>query len=326
MSNDTAKFEIEWAANVDRINDAFVKYGWVINPHHIIGMDQEDVLSVVELIEQSPGTDRKEMFDRITDVVLQSAFNLRFRAFYLYRATQLPHLKTFAHYLERALLHYYRSDFFSAILVLLPALEGVLRSHAGVEKTAGGDARPIIAKIEKKKPEPSFFAGRYFLYRKWLMVALREWIFKQTGSAESKGDFDLSYMNRHYVLHGLGDGHFYSAADCARLFVLFDLYIETLTCETGGISYANFFPDDGQNAFVDQRMAHYFALMSNTQTLQRVEETFMREHESYNPETQQTSLLERIVADAARYQQRFDETIRRAREGLSQNREDASNE
>ena len=290
--SDFEQFDEDYRARVLEVNATLLKYGWVINPHHVMNKNFEELLLLTRDLETSTESDRKAPFKRINRLIVRCTCHPRTRAFQLRRSTQLPHLQDFAHYLERALLHYYKRDYFSSVLVMLPAIEGTIRSHIGWSGARLSYKQATAALL--KRPTPmhgpghAILSSRFPVYRDLLVNVLDEWLYKPTNVA----DFELSYLNRHYALHGLGQGSFYSAADCHRLFALIDLYVEVLSCETG-LAYSNFLPDVGTDEFVDARTMYYLPLLlagtpvgdapANECIAQ--EELFMTSHGAYHPES-----------------------------------------
>jgi hypothetical protein len=282
MATSGEEFEKNYQASVRRVNNTLLNYGWAISPHHIIGSDFNELDDFCSRVEAGSVGDKSLVYAEIRKRMASYAFRPHPRAFGIYRCTQLPHLKEFSHYIERALLHYYKGDFFSCVLTIIPAIEGVLRSQVNYTAPVAkmSEMFRLLRALTPTTGEP-FFVGRFPMYRDILIELLDRWIFKFTCDA----DFDLSYLNRHYIAHGLGQGAFYDRYDCERLFLLFDLWIEVIVCQTG-LAYTNFLPDAGQNEFVDRHMAHYVSLVLEDNPIrgvQAVEELFMREHQNYKP-------------------------------------------
>ena len=259
MNQTQSQFEAEYADMVRRVNGTLLNYGWAIAPHFMVGRDFYALDGYCKTIIATPPKDKKTVRDEIRKHLGPYAFMPHPRACSLYRSTQLPFIKEFAHFIERGILHYYKRDYFSSILSMLLAIEGILRLHTNYTQPKASMPE-LLRLLRAKQPITTvqFFAGRFPLYRDTLVEILDRWIYKPTGQA----DFDLSHLNRHYALHGLGQGSFYSMFDCERLFLLFDLYVETLVCETGTSVFGSFLPDTGDNAFVDARTSHYIALLT----------------------------------------------------------------
>lgn len=282
MSNkiDTDK-NFDFLINLEELNPKLINYGWFITPQmtrseinrlevYCSNLDSPNVPSKSKIQE-----DLNELFEGIV-------FHPNYRAFYIYRSMKLPHLREFSHFLERAVLNYYKHDYLSCILTLIPAVEGVLLSHFGW--VFGSSKRPgqidFIQKIKSNLPKSSLIK-RHSLYAEATILFLEKWIFKNTNSA----DFSFSYLNRHYISHGMGNGNFYSIVECHRLLLFFDLYTELLSLEYDS-EYYNFIPTDKPE--LNRRRSHY--LLSVTGLIPRKldqmqEELLLKEHKNYHAET-----------------------------------------
>ena len=96
------------------------------------------------------------------------------------------------------------------------------------------------------------YPARHRMYRVALADFLDLWLWRPTRQA----DWELSFLNRHYALHGLGSESFYRSTDCHRLFVFLDLYMEMLTLETD-IGAQPFLPVGEPG--IDRRVRNYRA-------------------------------------------------------------------
>ena len=151
------------------------------------------------------------------------------RAYFIYRAQRTPFVREFSHHLERGLLHYYKGDFFSAVQVLVPAVEGILRLYVcGKPKETGMTLVNKIHQIQRPIPHPEF-TSRHSFYKDILERFLRKWFFAQ--SNDPTLETIPSYLNRHYVSHLPETKAFYQPSDCNRLFAYFDVLLEVITLE-----------------------------------------------------------------------------------------------
>jgi hypothetical protein len=289
MNTNFEQFDADYREKVRRVNEVLLRFGWAVAPQWMIGEDFEKLDAYCREINLNPPEDPMEAYRTIQLLLAGNAFLPHYRACSIYRATRLPHFKDFSHYLERASFLAYQHDYLSAVIVMLPVIEGVLRSHTGV-----GEGRIAMGELFKKlsaqtchATEP-IFVNRYPVYKEILLNVFNEWIYKQTDGA----DFDLSYLNRHYILHGIHSVPF-DRADCQRLIHLFDLYMEVVACEVG-IMESAFLPDPATNEFVERRMKFYANLIIGNPPLETVieaEEMLMREHTRYTPAEPLRTLL-----------------------------------
>jgi hypothetical protein len=176
------------------------------------------------------------------------------------------------------------------VLTLIPAIEGMLLNHIGW-KWGSGTRKPNYREMRQRigaKLGISTMRARYEMHRDAALSYLDRWIFPDT----DKMDAELSFLNRHYISHGMGSGNFYSAIDCHRLLTFFDVYFDFVSYECG-IGMRAFIPVD--DPMICERMAHYMALLIDNPRVQQInkrEEQFLRQHSSYKPEEDPPSLLE----------------------------------
>lgn len=270
--------------NFTEVNHRLNDFGWLVCGW-ISGGDLEELRIYLEgLIPSVGGFEKGAVSREIDGRLTELAFSPRLRAFQTFRARELPHAADVSHHLDRALLHYYCRDFFSATLCLLPAIEGLMLRHIGW--TFGGNPKPhvdkVIAAIRARIPliPAPEIQERHEAHKEVLIAFLERWIFRDLRTA----DLDVSHLNRNYVLHSMGEGDYYSASDCHRLFLLFDIYVDLLAYETGRSLYA--FPPKGELS-IDLRAAHYLALIAGKLSVGekiQVEEQIMRANRYYHRE------------------------------------------
>ena len=275
--------DTEFIKQYKKITETLIDYGWVISPY-MINKDFQKIYKLVIKIESNPPQSdfekenyQKEINELLTDII----FHPLFRAFFVYRAKELNHVKSFSHHIERAILHYYKNDYLSTVLCLLPAIEGTLLSYYGWQygqsrKPSIGD---LIKEIEKCRAQ-TYDNSTYRLYSNALSVFLQKWIFSDTSTA----DTTFSYLNRHYVLHGMGTKNYYSLADTHRLIMFFDLIIEFLSIEQR-VNYV-FIPEN--NKQINNRSEYYFRFIERNirrDEILKTEDEFLKENSNYFSET-----------------------------------------
>jgi hypothetical protein len=272
-------FDLEFLQPFSMILETLDQYGWVMSSH-MIGRDFQKVKELCENITQNPPNtdDQRDQYQKdINSVLTPIIFHPLTRSFFVFRAQELTHINQFSHHLDRAVIHYFKNDYFSAVHCLLPAIEGVLLSYFGWKygESRKPTIKTLIEEIEKcrartRKPK------EHKLYSVGLARFLRNWIFSNTNTA----DMSLSYLNRHYILHGMGSRNYYSLADCQRLIVFFDLLIEFLAHEEN--KQYTFVPHTNEK--INHREDYYFKLLSDdmrNRHMIKTEEELLKEHRSY---------------------------------------------
>ena len=264
------------------ITEVLLEFGWIISPYMINKDFQKIHRLVLKIKANSPLNEinkekyQKELNNLLTDII----FHPLFRAFFVYRSQEVKHVQKFSHHIEKAILHYYKNDYLSAVLCLLPAIEGTLLSYYGWD--FGTSRKPkiidLIKEIEKCRVSTHDEVA-YKLYSNALSLFLRKWIFSDTSSV----DTTYSHLNRHYALHGMGTNKYYSISDTHRLIMFFDLYIEFLSLEQR-INYV-FIPENVNQ--INRRSEYYFRFIEKNlkwSEISKFEEEFLNENSNYIPE------------------------------------------
>lgn len=140
--------------------------------------------------------------------------------------------KPFAHLIEAATLCYYRHNYPSAYLTLVPVIEGVLLRWSGYE---GVGAKPNFSFPKNffrtghlRQPCPAN-AQFHQIFSKACDKILNEHLFKMSHEGGAYSQF-----NRHQAAHLLrGDIEFATRNNCIRLFLLLDSMTDLFWYETG---------------------------------------------------------------------------------------------
>lgn len=271
------RFEAEYQA----VSGVLLDYGCMVAPY-ILGAEWKALSEYcAEVRRTAPTSDveRANVERQLDEMLTSCVYHPNYRAFYVHRMLTLPHLSEFSHFIERAVLHYFKQDYLSCMLCLLPTAEGALRSYAG---WTWGTPDPSTAMLAQKLRNgvATTYPHRHALYAESMASFLDRWLYRKTKAA----DFKLSYLNRHYALHGLGTESFYRVTDCHRLLLFFDLFADLLTLEGHGAKHAMI---PAGIAEMDCRRGHYEALIAeetNLRASREAEDSLLREHSRYRPE------------------------------------------
>jgi hypothetical protein len=273
-------FETEYA----EISETLRQYGFMVGPYILGGEFRalRDFCRSVRAKAPQSDADRTSTERSLDELLTSCVFNPNYRSFYVVRSISLPHLCEFSHLIERGVLHYYREDYLSCVLCLVPAVEGVLRSYTGLPDPSYGE---LVQKL--RQGTATTYPGRYLLYVDAVAIFLDRWLYKRTDRA----DFRLSHLNRHYVLHALGSENFYRVTDCHRLLLFFDVFADLLTLEGHGPKYAMI---PSGNPEMDRRRERYSKLIDPSAACEdrKVDESLLREHSRYVVEQRSVRLIE----------------------------------
>ncbi len=252
-------FEREFIAKSRHVNDFCLRFGCFFEVQNIRNFEFLRIDRYVS--DPQRGADSNDEIYKVINAWFTAVgYHPLQRAWLIYRAQETPHFREISHHLERGMLNYYRGDFFSAVSVLLPAVEGVLRRYLGAGPKVIGkqlvdllDAvSPPVPAVQAhlvdrpdamSPPVPAVravpavhaqFSGRHRMYLDFLRLFLRRWFFVKT--SESHLNDIPSAMTRNYVAHLLGERSFYDPADCNRLFAFFNILLEVVTLEDASLS------------------------------------------------------------------------------------------
>jgi hypothetical protein len=171
---------------------------------------------------------------------------------HVYQAMRVPKSAPIAHYIEKATQHFYAQDYFSAMLVLLPAVEKLILfhiRHLTDDVVTTGEMRARIAS-STSSTEPRL-QTRYRLYKEYVLGFITR--FQQMAKATSSSSGSNIFRNKIY--HVAEDDPFYTYDECVTLFCFFDAYVQMLALEDDCELYG-FVPD---NQEIRDRVCGYWA-------------------------------------------------------------------
>jgi hypothetical protein len=132
--------------------------------------------------------------------------------------------------IDAATLSYYRTNFISCYLTLLPIVEGIIIRWMGygenLSKPEFEDIRKFFKNSHVRQPCPYNIAF-HNVYTKACDKILNQHFYKPTTAGESHSNF-----NRHVASHILNDNQFATKANCIRLFNLIDTMTEIYLYES----------------------------------------------------------------------------------------------
>lgn len=285
--------DVRFQKRFKQINAELLDFGWMF-----VGWMQGFEVKAIEalLLECARNPDQKPL-EEINNLMSQHAFSPNVRAFTVKRLVEHPGTRRIAHYIEAATFNYYRHDFLSSMLCMLPAVEGILLGRMGWTTSSGEKPgfKAMKASLSTAVACSPPLSGRLEIHRDALIAFMDKWLYSQHASF----DTSMSYLNRHYALHCMGNGCFYSAADCHRLFTFIDVFLDFLAYETG-VGMSAFIPSP--NEFIDARVGHYASLILGDCTVadaRIIELGFLASNPGYTAEKNPPD-WRKIVADRQR--------------------------
>lgn len=140
------------------------------------------------------------------------------------RFEHFRYFKPFAKLIDAAVLCYYRMNFISCYLTLVPVIEGVIIRWMGYsesdEKPEFEDIRKFFKNSHTRQPSPGNILFHQ-VYVKACDKILNEHFYRPTDKGNAYANF-----NRHIASHLLNDSQFATQQNCMRLFLLLDTMTE----------------------------------------------------------------------------------------------------
>lgn len=184
--------------------------------------------SLLNLSKTLPGSESK-----IIELVGKITLDTRMRVLQKKgRIEKFDCFKMFSKIIDAAIVCYYRRNFISSYLTLIPVIEGIIIRWMGYKETDNKpefeDMRRFFKNSALRQPCPSNIQFHY-VFIKVCDKILNNHFFKPTTTGNSYSDF-----NRHVASHLLNDNHFANKENCIRLFILLDIMTEIYVYESRG--------------------------------------------------------------------------------------------
>lgn len=179
-----------------------------------------DLKAIIELAEGLPVTE-KMLFERLEFFNMSPKFrslqkNGRFKHFEVF--------KEFDHIIDAALLCYYRTNYISCFLTLVPVVEGVLLRWIGHDATIDDidfeQYKSFFKRGARRNPcpgNPQF----HEVFSRLCDDLLNKHLYKSSKKGDAYNDF-----NRHSAVHLFKTPEFGTKHNCIRLFILIDFMTE----------------------------------------------------------------------------------------------------
>jgi hypothetical protein len=141
----------------------------------------------------------------------------------------LPHTKRFSHLYEMALVQRYRLEHPAALMMALPLVEGFALAMSGWQF---GDPRRSIREAVRRIAPSATLSG----VNRQLFDVLHAQIatFVDTAYAHTSGGLGVANLNRHYIMHGLGEEPTSFPGNVARVFMVLEVLAALDQLNTNG--------------------------------------------------------------------------------------------
>lgn len=185
-----------------------------------------ELKAISDLVDNLPTTE-----DEIIKIIGRATLHPRLRALQKKgRIEKFEYFKVFSKLIDAAILSYYRTNFISCYLTLLPIIEGIIIRWMGYTETSAKpkfeDVRKFFKKSAQRQPCP-YNILFHNVYVKACDKILNNHFYKPTTSGNSWANF-----NRHVASHLLNDDQFGTKENCIRLFILLDAMTEIFVYES----------------------------------------------------------------------------------------------
>lgn len=168
---------------------------------------------------------------KVITLIERSTMSPRIRA--LQKKGRFEHFSVFTELstiIEAATISYYRENYISSYLTLVPVIEGILLRWLGYpgagKKPEFEDLQGFFRNSHARQPCPGN-ALFHEVYTKACSKLLTEHLYKSTDTGLAYSNF-----NRHLAAHLLSDSQFATKDNCVRLFLLVDVMTEIFYYET----------------------------------------------------------------------------------------------
>lgn len=234
-------FHLNFERRVRIINDPLVPTGRFLVPTYLANSDVRNFVAACEAMSASGQLERPALLAQLLEELSRASTHPHYRAVHVYLSTRLTSTPPISHYLHVGTTHFYRQDYLSCMLVLLPAVEKLVLLHIGHLSDAiiGTDTmRSLIAKrtarVERR------LQPRYAMYKSYVLGFVERF---QLKAAKAGVTADGVNVFRNRIYHLAEDDRYYSYDDCVALLNLFDAYLEMLALEEASEVYG-FVPDN----------------------------------------------------------------------------------
>jgi hypothetical protein len=167
----------------------------------------------------------------VQQLVFAAVMNPRMRALQsVGRFLKLKLFAEFAYLIDSAALSFYRGNLPSALMTIIPVVEGVLlrwQGYPSLLKTKPGFKKTLKFVQEAPRRQPLPLLPLFF--DSWVDTAwriMRDHLFRDSSSGPA-----VDHFNRHLALHLLEEQRFCTTENVTRAFLLLDVLSDIYICE-----------------------------------------------------------------------------------------------
>jgi len=276
---DSEKAWLDWFSG---LNNRLLDWGWLFNGRSQQYKVKELERYVAEFDQSTDSDARAKLLKAVGERMVYEIYQPYTRAHTVWRLCDDVNTAHVSHQIEVGTIHYMRQDYLSCVLTMLPAIEGMLLKRHGWSLASGRkipSCRELTQSLGRTRSQVPEHERRCAMHRDTIVAYLDRWIFK----FHSGIDPDVSTLNRHYVLHGMGSDY-YRAEDCHRLLSFLDAYVEFVSWETG-VGCGVFLPKNAPEILKRTGLYSSYIFGDKPYSVVRaMEEDVMMMNKAYQPE------------------------------------------
>ncbi len=274
---------------VRSINEPLISVGRFCMPTYVQNSAVHAIEELTARWNAAAEPERSAHFERLLDRIAVETMHPHYRGVQAYRAYQLAASRDVAVYLDKAHLHFYRQDYWSCMLTLLPAVEKLMLRHIGHLSTDQISTKEMRERIAARVPVASGLEERFMLFQNYVVRFIERF---QVRARNAMTSSESSQFFRNVIYHVAEDRPYYTYTDCVSLLNFFDLYFEMLALEVGAEIYG-VVPDDTE---VRRRTRLYWKhILDDYAGLRASDDVLLGMYSTYRPEARDRNYLTYFV-------------------------------
>lgn len=217
--------------------------------------------------------------NEIAEVIKGNILSAEKRAYKMaFMIMKAEHISKFSHLIEQAYISFFREEYISTIMTLVPVIEGVLLSLYGFNSSEKN--KPKVEKLLNKWAELQYICKSQQVYHQIMIDEyIRAFIdiCQQTVFSAHESSEKNLYFNRHYIAHLMGCGKFYSRNNAFKFITLVDLLTYVLaSCNT---EYSKFEIDLDDESYLLRKK--YYQNLYESSREDKLKHSLLKEHTNF---------------------------------------------
>ncbi|MGL5347787.1 MAG: hypothetical protein ACRDA3_10585 [Peptostreptococcaceae bacterium] len=222
------QYDTTFENRILKVNQKITNFGFCVIAEDINTSDLGKLEKVCDNIDLNNNHSIEEIEyieSEIANAIKNSLFSAKKRAFNMtFLIMKTSHINKFSHLIEQAYISFFREEYISTIMTLVPVIEGILLSVYGFDSNEKN--KPKVEKLLNTWAELQYVCSTN---KKHNPIMIDEYIrafieiCQQTVFSAHESSEKNLYFNRHYIAHLMGCGKFYSRNNAFKFIILVDL-------------------------------------------------------------------------------------------------------